>query len=455
MRIPAARLGLPEVAALVFAAATVGQQQPTAPAVVDDARVREIVAKVQPAVEAACGRKFAKTPAVGIADIGDVHRALRDDLEPYLTAYHKGQPRQRIQRAIELSAGLAAASMLGKYGFRSREVYVLPHLVGRHLEFVKRGDANVDEVLHLVIAHELVHALQDQELDLGARAARFVDCDQQDAFAALTEGHAVFCSERAAATLGLQGAVAPMRAVLTGERDPDTTPGANLVLRRVRGNGAVQYLRSARFFAAQHEAGGDERLWELLRESAPSSRRILCGEHPATARVDLSPHFAATGTDERLAGKAWTIGRGTVSELQLLGENLPRGEELIALLPRLRGSGEWFAVAPTPISWRSVYALAFADDDAAARYVELVGDVIAADMKDTRLEFVGEPAPTVAGAAGRRWTQAPKRVAVGTRAQLVCYRAGRHVLQVTCTSAPLSDAELVAFAEALLAKLDG
>ncbi|HZN38699.1 MAG TPA: hypothetical protein VFD82_07840, partial [Planctomycetota bacterium] len=49
---------------------------------IDDAGLRALVARAVPAVERATGRKFAKPPAVALADVGDVMRSLRDDLQP-------------------------------------------------------------------------------------------------------------------------------------------------------------------------------------------------------------------------------------------------------------------------------------------------------------------------------------------------------------------------------------
>lgn len=422
--------------------------------VFDDAWLRAVVAKAVPAVERACGRKFRKPPTVGLADSGDAMRALRDDLEPSIGAFYAGQPRLRIQKALQLRADVVAGSLLGKYGFASKEVYVLPKLVGLNLDLVHRSEAPVDQVLQLVVVHELVHALQDQEIGLAARVRACVDADANEALAMLIEGHAVFCSERAAEELGLQAAIGPLRSVFSGSREIVTIPKADLATRRLRGQSILHYLRSAEFLQQQHAAGGDERLWQLLADPSPSTRKVLGdGKSQAAAAADLGAAFARI--EDHLAGKSWTIGRGALNERRLLGENLPRFADLVAMLPSLLAGSEWFAMAPTPASWRALEVLSFVDAAAAERFCALAEDVATDDMRGSPMVFLAAPGPEGEGLSSRRLTQAPKQAfPPAARAQLNWLRHGRHVLQATFVNAPVEDAVLLDVARTLFAQLD-
>jgi hypothetical protein len=344
--------------------------------------------------------------------------------------------------------------LLAKYGFASKEIYVLPHMVRVNLDLVHRQDAPVEQVLQLVVAHELVHALQDQEIDLAARVRASVDPDATEALAMLTEGHAVFCSERAADELGLQAAIAPLRSVFAGNREVATIPQADLATRRVRGQSILHYLRSAEFLQQQHKNGGDERLWALLADPAPSTRKVFGdGKRRDAAALDVGATFA--GIDEKLAGASWTIGRGTLNERRLLGENLPRFADLVAMLPSLLAGSEWFAMAPTPASWRALEVLSFVDAAAAERFCALAEDVATDDMRGSPMVFLAAPGPEGEGLSSRRLTQAPKQAfPPAARAQLNWLRHGRHVLQATFVNAPVEDAVLLDVARTLFAQLD-
>lgn len=422
---------------------------------IDDAGLQALVARAVPAVERATGRKFGKPPAVTLADIGDVMRSLRDDLLPATSTYHAGQPKARIDKALQLRADFLAVQMLGKYGVQSREVYVLPHRVAPALVAVQWSDADHTQVLHLVVLHELVHAMQDQEIGLAARLARFADADSGEAFSMLIEGHAVFCSERAAKELGIDAAVAPLRAVFAGVHDPAEIPPCDLSMRRLRGQFDISYLRGAAFFAAEHARGGDDRCWEVLRTEHPSTRLLL--EAPGlAARRSLA--LAFEGIDARLAGRNWTVGRGELGGLRVCGENVRDLEALEPLLAKWQAGGEWFAMAPTPLAWRELTALTFADETSAEAYALLVENGAVRDLRELgggRLGEVGD-GPVVAGATSRRVVQERASDApVANLASLVLIRKGRHVLQLLCNNAPVDDAVVAAVAAEVLARMDG
>ncbi|MGB3965317.1 MAG: hypothetical protein WBO45_01205 [Planctomycetota bacterium] len=421
----------------------------------DDAGLQAIVARAVPAVERATGRKFARPPVVTLADAGDVMRSLRDDLLPQTAAFYQGQPKARIEKALQLRADLFASALLGKYGLHSRELYVLPHFVSTQLAAVKWSDADHAQILQLVVLHELVHALQDQEIGLAERLARCTASDTGEAFAMLIEGHAVFCSERAATELELDAAIPPLRAVFAGAHDPAVVPPCDLTNRRLRGQNGMRYLRGAAFFAAEHARGGDERCWQVLRTEAPTTRLVLEGPD-LPPRRSLAAAFA--GIDERLAGRNWTVGRGELSGLQVRSENARMLADLEPLLAKWQAGGEWVAMAPTPLAWRALAVLTFADEASAVAFALLVENGATRDLRDVgggRLGEVGD-GPAVAGASSRRVVQELATDSpVGNRASLVVVRKGNHVLQLLCNNAPVDDAVVAAVAADVLGRLDG
>jgi hypothetical protein len=435
--------------ALSLSARIASAQVASAGRVFDDAWLRGVVERIRPVVERECERTFRTPPQIGTADVGDVARAMQADVAPGVEVFLRGQPRARIDRAIRLRAELFASGILGKYGFASKEVYVVPQVARSQLARVRRSDADVETVLQLVVAHELVHALQDQELDLMARLRAAGDNDRLEALAMLIEGHAVFCSERVAHALGLQDAIVPLRSVMVGHHDPAHEPAADLVTRRIRGAGILTYLHMAEFFAREHARGGHEGLWQLLAAPATTTRELIL-QQPTTACADASPAFAEL--DGTFAGRSWTIGRSVLADRLLLGENLPRAADLRTLLPKLRGSGEWFALSPSPSSWRAVYALRFEDAETASDFVALAIEVAQGDAGRAAAEIVSDIELGWDGVPATRFVQTP-RTPIGDRGVLAFFRRGADVVQVTIANAPLPDEDLVAAVRSVFARL--
>lgn len=442
------------VAAVLLGSAPVVAQAETGRPVTDDARLAALVARCVPAVERAAGRRFRTPPRASLASATDLVHVLRRELAPATEAFHRGQPRARIERALRLRADVFASAMLGKYGFEQREVLLVPGAVPWQLTAVGADPVHGDAVLQLVLVHELVHALQDQELDLGARTRQHLADDALEGWLLRIEGHAQFCTERAAAELGLAAALPAMRAMFTGTTAalPEWT---DLAMRRVRGRQHLVYVEAAAWFARQHAAGGDEALWRILGDPAPTTAAILHdGEVPPREYLER----AFDEVDARLAGAGFVVGRGDLSELQLRIECLPRGPAIAPALAALRGTAQWAGFGATPAVWRVVYALRFADAAAARSFAELAEAAAMDELRDrSGLEVTSGDGPDVPAARSRRITQRPgdgTRFGVA-RGDLLWVRRGRHVLQFALLNAPLADAVLAGVAADVLDRLDG
>lgn len=416
----------------------------------DDDQLVALVAKLRPAVEQACGRTFAKAPQVYVSDQGELKRVMRVELARQVEAFYRGNPRNRIQKALQMRADLSASGLLGKFVFESGEVLVVPPLVKATLDLLGMHDADADAVLQLVVMHELVHALQEQEVGLGARFAKLEDLAAVESLNLLAEGHAVFCSERAARALGLGGAVAPVRAIFRGRTDSFDTVAVGLHGRRSERRGEVVYLRGAAIVERAFERGGVDATWELLAGGA-SCVQLLRGDGEQVARVeDASASVAALR--EQFAGKTWTVGVGPISPVQLVIENFHMRDSLVQLFAGWRRGAEWFAMAPTPAAWRAVYAFGFADEQAATRFVGVVAAGVSRDPEKTgeRPEFADGPAidggACVRARQERSWTQ--------PGVEVLLFRRGANVVQVTTCNADAEDEELVRCAESVLKELE-
>src|SRR5262249_58049133 len=83
-----------------------------------------------------------------------------------------------------------------------------------------------EELFELLVAHELTHALQDQQLDLLARLSALADQDRLHTFNARIEGHAVFVHERIGEELGYTDAIAAFRQLVSPSAELGTATAA-------------------------------------------------------------------------------------------------------------------------------------------------------------------------------------------------------------------------------------
>lgn len=389
------------------------------------------VALAVPAVERACGRAFCEPPVAVLADAGDIMRLVRTEVRREVETFYAGMPAGRIERALQLRADVAGASLLGKYSFVDGEVLVRPQSVRPNLTLLGLADADEQAVLQLVIVHELVHALQDQHTATGERVLGLRDANTLERLSALIEGHAVLCSERAAEALGITTAIPALRFVIAGSSSPPDQAGAPLQTRRSRGRGQLIYIDAVAWLEGEMRAGGTERLWQMLAADPtpqPPPARELPLEDRAARLAEVLP---------RLGGPTWTCGKGPLDEIELLCENLTARHELRELLQdTLRGGAMLMASAPSPVFWRLLHVAEFADDGAAQRFVEIAErsahDDVAAFFRG---DVEATEGPALEGDCDHSHTLAQPQPPGGIAGQVTWVRRGARVLQLTMVGA--------------------
>ncbi len=168
-----------------------------------------------------------------------------------------------------LLADLYAEQIVGYYDPDSTTLYVIAGVP--------------TDAVRPVLAHELVHALQDQHIDLDSLIARDRGNDRQLAAQAAIEGHATLVM------LALQAMEATGRAVDPGQL-PDPTPQLRAGLDQAEGfpvfRSAPRLLREALLFPYANGAGF---VWRVWAARPAGERPALAQFIPASTEQVLDP----------------------------------------------------------------------------------------------------------------------------------------------------------------------
>ena len=421
----------------------------------EDDDLQNVVDELRPVIERVCGKKFLEAPVAYLADSGDMMRLLRVEMKSAVEREYRGQPRSRIQRALQLRADVQSAGVMGKLEFASGELLVVPSKVRLLLAALELEGVDELAVLKCVIAHEMIHALQHQHLGLAQRFAQLPNVAALDDLNLRIEGHAVCYSEMAIAELGITAGIKPMRAIFQGDVVGRSNTGASLDLRHAASSSTISYLRSAKIFRAVHEASGTEATWRMVAE-AGAGISFLRSSKEGKSLADLTVCF--DDVDRLLAPKTWTVGKSELSVLQLLSSNYLKYEESLELLQSCEGGAHLHAMGVTPLLHRRVVAMRFEDEQAATRYRRLSEWCAEEDLALARsyqyrkiaeeldLGPTGRERPkTVDGPA---WNGFVSRSLVQERkgsrqaAQLVWVQSGRILIEILWVNSPIAEGDL-------------
>jgi len=369
------------------------------PASPTEAELDAIVAFLIPHVEAAAGARFETVPPARLA----TREALADVLET--------ETREVIGRIYdvpdsmieEMAQGARAGvpGLLGKYATSTGAVYLEPaNTLSSARSHPELGDDGPMDVILLIMAHELTHALQDQVADLEARWTRLEDLDHFDGARGITEGHANWVTLRVARALDREDAFWALSAGQGWGRDGLENPGAFTVW-MLYGQGMA--------FSEHHAAeGGTDRLWEILR-APPRSTTMLFRPERYAARLARPRDLAGvlTGVEQSLTRTTWMVadthlGEATLRE-ELVGLDAERVDRTLAGIDqghelRLSHAGD---ARYGPRS-ASILVVRFTTAQAGREVVDLLSDGLEAQA-EARTAQEARLAEMIPGGTARRW----------------------------------------------------
>jgi hypothetical protein len=260
--------------------------------------LQPLVEQLVPLVEEAAGRRFHHVPPVVLADQQTLARVLYEE-QRHLLRQLSGVDADHADASAAETAASVSHQFAGKYGFLDKTLYVSLEGIADALAMAQASPELAGQMVQVVLAHELTHALQDQHIDL---ARMVVDAGTADAVMAANcavEGHAVYVAEAVADEMGLQHANAVMADVL-GYGSGLPTGADGFYSAYVYGLG--------RDFAAWHTLqGGTDHMWTVLHAPPRATAmivqpsRYLQPPPPVTDGLPRAVHRAV----KRLGRRSW------------------------------------------------------------------------------------------------------------------------------------------------------
>ncbi len=287
----------------------------------DEEQVRKIVAQVVPLVEQVTERKFKKLPEVKLAGRPEVAAAVALDVGPQLRRLN---PNLGVFEAgsTAIATGKAMApALLGKYGFQKKVLYLLPRNFDNLLAATQIEPKHSESILKLIIAHELAHAMQDQQVDLLAVLGRIDTVEKSQAVNATIEGHAVFVQDAVGMKLQLDDAVVASGRLFSAGVVQLADPAQQLLARTVSRQFEVIYLGGKSFIAHHFAKGGNDRVWEILAAPPADTTMISRPErYSPQPLAELDYAALLKGIGEELAGDGvWRFTEARIGQQALSG----------------------------------------------------------------------------------------------------------------------------------------
>jgi len=337
---------------------------------IDEKSIETMIEKAEPLIEEITGMKFKERIKCELVKREVVRDVLAEELLPKYKNLLKGTGDDIIARQVETVAHVTSQSLLGKYSLIEKEFLIVPDNVESTIKLFAIKDEDFQDFVFLVVAHEMVHALDDQYFELQKKEIDMDNAETMQAFGTLIEGHAVYVTNKIAERLKLSEAANKLStksaAGVTDEND-------RLQQQILYGT----YVKGSEFVEAIINKKGLAGVADAFASPPVSTRQIMNPEEYLTPSIVSA--FDCSKLLEKVAGTLPTEGMHTQSAAlgtmalssMLIADGIPEKEANAVANNCLSGAAVVAVKQTLKPKMMTVIALNFASRESAVKLLEL------------------------------------------------------------------------------------
>lgn len=175
---------------------------------------------------------------------------------------------RRAEASLKLMLEAQAAGLLGYYSTTAKSLFLLPGNLKPNLRALHIEQHYARDVIELIAAHELTHAVQDARHHISDYARRLTNPEEQDAWTMIVEGHASWVADRVATDLHLEESAQRLAEKLAAA-NPPTRQNGEREAANLRG-----YIMGKKFIEQVFAKGGIRAVQSLFTNPPRSTAEI-------------------------------------------------------------------------------------------------------------------------------------------------------------------------------------
>jgi len=266
----------------VFAA--MKKPPPAAAPLITQAKAQAYVKQIAPLVEKVAGRKFKSIPRVKMSKGWTFIRIPALEMIPLWFTLCPHCSAEQIHAGVAEVSHRHATTFAAWYDPKAKCLMISPNALDRQLEWLAIPSQRSNDHLKLTLAHELAHALEDQNSYPAPAARKSERCDRLLAVDATAEGFATYVEIETANLLRLSKLESDICERISVVRSRSANPVARIIREVSCRLQNETYMGGRDFIAWHYRHGGIEEVWRILQHP-PAASSMIC--HPETYSPEL------------------------------------------------------------------------------------------------------------------------------------------------------------------------
>lgn len=279
---------------------------------ITDTELKSYIAELTPKVESISGKKFKSAPKCKLITPEGLTKILIDD-------YNRTTPKSiNVKTRRDAIKGLkdyAKAQSSAIYISTTKTVYLLPENINLLLANAGINPKSRKPVIKVMLAHEMTHALQDQELDSTKMTHRAKTPEQAAAIQSVIEGQARFVDKQIAASLNIQSIAEAARIAAVFHPNAIIDVADKIGQDQSQRYGHILYQAGFDFITWHYKHGGNDEVWQVVANPPLTTSEVTHPEQYGKGNHQAIDYTAVLdGLQNRFGKRKWSV------------ENAPRDE---------------------------------------------------------------------------------------------------------------------------------
>jgi hypothetical protein len=251
---------------------------------ISNTALKEYAEKAEPLIEEITGRKYDKSKTeYKIVTREDLRKVMMEEELPGALKMGQGMGEDVIKRQLEISTQGRSQNYIARYSNTKDILYIIPENIKPVSSFIEVKDEDLNDFVFMIIAHDMVHYLDDQHYDLMKQIEKFNGKEQQITYGAVIDGSAAYVTKKIADKLNIPERTY-VNATKTSINIKDETTGAG------KEYYDLFFVKGSAFISAIIEKKGPEGFNLAFTSPPTSTRQIFYPEEylnpPAIAGID-------------------------------------------------------------------------------------------------------------------------------------------------------------------------
>ncbi|MBN1905386.1 MAG: hypothetical protein JW927_09835 [Deltaproteobacteria bacterium] len=259
---------------------------------IDKKTVDEIVSKAKPIIEEITGRKYKTDVEYNILSRNEFENIQSKDMLNNTREWQKELGEDIRKRQVELSSQFRSQFYIARHLHGKKTIYIIQNNINPIKELYEISDKELPDFLFIVIAHEMLHALDNQYYDLAKFLYEGKNVEEVEARGSVIGGSAAFVTRKLAERLNISDELYKKSLMLDICMKNEDDPIANEAYNRY-------YVKGEQFMQAIIDKNGMEAYGSAFL-SPPHSTREIYNPAEYLDQIDL-PVFDCEGLVKKVS----------------------------------------------------------------------------------------------------------------------------------------------------------